>query len=422
MGRRKKSQTVMEQLPAAVGTDQDAPGGLKTEIPEENGDAAKDMGDQAIPGTPQEEEAEKNFETQRESIEELDPGEIQPFQAIPDYVEPTYSLYPIVVKTPTSITCIEGWSLVDQAKEAGQASVTCHVYHLTDASQGELAIRKVACRTMPQGGTASYAEKARNVSKSFRMVKDSNENVVLFAHGGARRGIVFESSRDENIRIVLSKRLDKSPATIGKYINHGDYINDEAMQILAQTKADKDFFESFQEAKVKLVEHMKGQQLPENQILSRVSDEINRIHPLDKKARTQEIKNLLASLVPTQPSQDTNPVEAGESEPVPATVREETEVVEPAREQAEEAVEGEEEEVGEIDPDPEEESQSPFLQDGPQGDQPFGEEEIRARGIAICDELRSYFANREVPLPENKKRMTALIQFLDSVLAEIHEA
>ena len=155
MGRKKKNQATMEQLPSGATTDQDASGGLKTEIPEENGDAAKDTG-QAGSDTPQAQEAEKNFETQRESIEDLDLREIQPFQAIPDYVEPTSSLYPIVVKTPTAITCIEGWSLVEQAKEAGKSSLTCHIHHVADASQEELAIRKVASRTKPQGGIAGY--------------------------------------------------------------------------------------------------------------------------------------------------------------------------------------------------------------------------------------------------------------------------
>ena len=399
--------------------DQDAPGALKTEIPEENMDAAKDTG-QAGSDTPQAQEAEKNFETQRESIEDLDTDQIQPFRAIPDYVELTSSLYPIVVKTPTAITCIEGWSLVEQAKEAGKSSLTCHVHHVADASQEELAIRKVASRTKPLGGIAGYAEKARNVSKAFLMVKESNENPIVFAHGGARRGIVFASTRDENIRIVLGKRLEKSQATIGKYINHGDYIGDEEMQILGQGDADKEFFEAFQEVKMKLVEHLKGQRVSQDEIVSRVSEEILRVHQVPKKTRSQEIKNLLASLAPDQPLQNTSAVEPVESEPVPTTAHAEEREVTSVGE--EEAVPEGEEEVGEENTDPEVELLPPILLTDSQEDQTFDDDDIRNRGIAICEELKRYFANREIPLLETKQLMRPLIGTLNGILAEIPEA
>lgn len=422
MGRRKKNQAAMEQLPSGTTVDQDAPGGLKPGIPEENGDAAKDKGDQAGPDTPQAQEAEKNFATQRETIEDLDPREIQPFQAIPDYVEPTSSLYPIVVQTPTSFTCIEGWSLVEQAKEAGQSSLTCYIYHLAAASEIELTIRKIASRTMPHGGISSYAEKARNVSKAFLMLKESNEPPILFAHGGARRGIVFTSTRDENIRIVLGKRFGKSPATIGKYINHGDYISDEAMQILAQQEADKEYFEAFQEAKMKLVEHMKGQQLSRDQIIPLVSDDILRVHQAPKKDRPQEIKNLLASLAPAQPPQAPSAMEPGESEPVPTTARAEEGELTLSREEPKEAPEGIEEEGGEKDADTKEEPQPPILHTDPQEDQTFNDDDIRNRGIAVCEDLKRYFSNREIPLSETKQFMRPLIGTLNAILAEIPEA
>ena len=74
---------------------------------------------------------------------------------------------------------------------------------------------------------------------------------------------------------------------------------------------------------MKLVEQMKTQQLSQNQIVIRVSDDILRLHQVPKKDRTQEIKNLLASLDPAQPPQNTGAVEPGGSEPVPTIAREE---------------------------------------------------------------------------------------------------
>ena len=42
-------------------------------------------------------EIEKDFTTRWESIEDLDTQKIQPFELIPDYLEPTSLLYPLVV-------------------------------------------------------------------------------------------------------------------------------------------------------------------------------------------------------------------------------------------------------------------------------------------------------------------------------------
>jgi len=72
----------------------------------------------------------KSFNTLRESIEELDPKAIQPITSIPDYVEPASCINPVVVKTPSSIYCLENWSLVRQALEAERPTITCHIYHV----------------------------------------------------------------------------------------------------------------------------------------------------------------------------------------------------------------------------------------------------------------------------------------------------
>ena len=76
----------------------------------------------------------------------------------------------------------------------------------------------------------------------------------------------------------------------------------------------------------------------------------------------------------------------------------------------------------EINADPQVESQPPILHTDPQGDQTFDDEEVRNRGIAVCEELKRCFANREIPLPETKKMIRPLIGTLNGILAAIPEA
>jgi len=238
----------------------------------------------------------ENYATQPEPVEDLDPQKIQPFELIPDYLEPTSLSYPLVVKTPDSITCIEGWSMVQKAREEGQSVIRCRVHHLKMVSDVELSIRKTAIRMMPQGGEASYAEKARNVAKIYRMLKSSKENLRMFAHGRAKGVIDIYRPRDINICNLLAKRFGKWGETITKYIEHADYLTDEAMQVLVQEKADKGFFEDFQEAKIKLVNFLQKQGFSQKEIVSRVSAEIIKIWNVPRKRRKKEIRNLLVNL------------------------------------------------------------------------------------------------------------------------------
>ena len=193
------------------------------------------------------------------------------------------------------------------------------------------------------------------------------------------------------------------------------------MQRLVEGKADKAFFEAVQKIKSPLIINLKLRPRGAlgDEIVRRISEEILRVHQIPEEIRTQEIKNLLASLAPAHPPQDTSVVGPVESEPVPSTAWGEEREVTPARE---EAVQAEEEEVWEINPDPEVEPLPPFLQDNPQEDQTFDDEEIRNRGIAICEELKRYFANREIPLPETKQMIRPLIGDLNQILAAIPEA
>ncbi len=423
--KREEEKPILSESPSI----QAAPGRLKNEPAPEDVNEAKEDGQNEVKedgqneadklGTP---EPLRDFATQRESIEELDPKDIQTFYTIPDYLEPTSSLYPIVVKTPESITCLEGWPMIQQALGTGQETVTCHIYHLAEVSEIELALRKVASRTMPQGGIDSYSERARNCKKCKELIMASNENLVALAHGGARRGITFTSLRERNVNLLLAERFGKSEDTTNKYLLHAAYLNDEAFQVLVEGKTDKKFFESFHSVKIKLVENLKGQRVPDEDILNRVSEEILRVHRAPKETRNQEIKNLLDSLNRVEPQQSTNAAETAASQPAETIAHEEGGGDPQEQERAEERLE----EAAEEDKTQPEERPEPSGIVRPhtesKEDQTFDDEQIRRRGIEIAEGLRAHFGNSEISPSAAKRAIRGLIESLESLLAEIPDA
>ena len=214
------------------------------------------------------------FETCWEDITEIEITSIQPCPIIPDYKEPTTSRLPIIVQTPISSFCIDGWHFIEQSKTAGRSTIRCHIFHIEQHSDTELAIRKVAIRVMPQGGKCSYAELVRNTYRLYRALRDTSDDLVSFSHGGDRRGADFISRRDHNIKVILSSRLGKSLKTINKYLQHGDSLNDEATQTLVDASAPKLFFEAIQAIKEVEISEAKARQKNEVEIVEHISNQV----------------------------------------------------------------------------------------------------------------------------------------------------
>ena len=185
-------------------------------------------------------------------IAELDVEKIHPFQQIPDYTSPTISPVPIVVISPASCTCIDGWNLIQMTKSSGSSTIACYAFYIPDHCETEIAIRKVAIRTMPQGGACSYAERVRNAGILFKMLMTSADHPVVFSHGGSRRGPSYKENGENDVRKLLANRLGKSVTTISKYLNHGEYLNNETIEALITAGIDKGFFETFQPFKRKI--------------------------------------------------------------------------------------------------------------------------------------------------------------------------
>ena len=209
--------------------------------------------------------------THRITIEEIDISVIQPFRLIPDYTRNTESVLPIVAASSITVHCLDGWELIEKEVSEGNDKIRCLVYHLRQGSDIEIAIQKVAIRIMPQGGACSYAERVRNAGILFNMFLASSENPIVFSHGGSRRGATYIQNTEDNIRTLLANRLGKSPVTINKYLNHGEFINDETMQELINADVEKGFFEVNQVHKRRLIDRLKAAQIPDDNITDAVS-------------------------------------------------------------------------------------------------------------------------------------------------------
>jgi hypothetical protein len=211
------------------------------------------------------------FRTLNEAIFELSIHSINPYSLIQDFLDPTESILPIIIETPAGYHCIDGWNLIEHAVASGQTTIRCHVSTIEEYSDTELAIRKVAIRTKPQGGTCTHAERTRNTRQLYEMLVKSTDDPVVFSHGGVRRGPEFTSQRETNIRILLAKRLGKALSTINKYLQHSEYLNREAMTALVADGVPKRYFEGIQKEKHALIEELKAAEKCENDIANAVS-------------------------------------------------------------------------------------------------------------------------------------------------------
>lgn len=208
------------------------------------------------------------------SIEPLEIAEIKHFSRIPDFIDPTRSPYPIVVKSPSSLQCIDGWELIEQAKHRGESSIICEIIHIQRDSEIEFALWKASMRIMPTGGRCIYPEEVRNTCRLFRMLYESAENPVIFSHGGARRGDDYSKCPENNIRLLLGDRLGKKPKTINKYLNHGQFIGNEAFQNLIDARVNKGFFEAIQKDKQRLIDELTSEQKSHDEIVNVVSERV----------------------------------------------------------------------------------------------------------------------------------------------------
>lgn len=194
-------------------------------------------------------------------IEAVGIAQIQHFTAIPDFQTPTAAPYPIVIRTPSKgCFCIDGWKMVERARQQDHSSIVCEIYYTRSDSKTEIALHKAAVRSMPPGGTCSHAEMVGITVRLFGMLMESSENLEVFSHGGARRGTGFTKAREEDVIAILMQRLGKSRKTILKHLQHGEYLNEQALNAAVEADVPKGFFEAVQQGKAALIEKVKADQ------------------------------------------------------------------------------------------------------------------------------------------------------------------
>jgi len=149
----------------------------------------------------------------------------------------------------------------------------------------------------------TYAERIRNVRILFNMLIQTLQNPLVYTHGGVRKGSSFTSSREDNVRIVLAERLQKSPTTISKYLNHAEYMSEEDLDTLARARAGKEFFEKAQVVKRRIINDLIDSSTPKEEITTVVSKAMLQMH-LDPNEIENQKMALFRGEIGTNPTED----------------------------------------------------------------------------------------------------------------------
>jgi hypothetical protein len=201
---------------------------------------------------------------------ELPIGEIRRIEEIHDYRLPSMSPIPIVLKTPDAIHCLDGWRMVEVARERGEESIQCRVNFIAECSADDLAFQKVAVRTRTQGGIATYSEMVANTAKLQELLLLSAPGLVTNSHGGSRD----QGDEQDSLPGEIARRLGKERKTILQYLSHSKYLNEQTLHQLVEIDAPKKFFENIHGAKRQIIAALQEQFTPEAEITARVSEAV----------------------------------------------------------------------------------------------------------------------------------------------------
>lgn len=226
---------------------------------------------------------------------------IQNWSGIPDYRLESHADCPVLVKDSMGVFCIDGFSLVEETRNAGQTEICCKVYEVAEHSELELDLRKREIRKKTEGGVALYAEDLRNISLLAKRVvtEQNNPKLKAFYHGGCRRGEIFKKETDfVSLSRLIAAREGASESNIRKQTGYTRYISGdtfeklinahcEAIENRKATEKDNSkeksetiflpvraFFEKISTEKSALVKPMEGAQTSEKQITKMVSKQV----------------------------------------------------------------------------------------------------------------------------------------------------
>lgn len=294
---------------------QDAPGVLNQEELEE--DFESPSADSTEP-----EEAVSRFATIVRSIEDLPVEGISHFTQMPDFFHPTTNDRPIVVRDPEGLFCLDGWDLVEEARNEGLETVSCEVDEMAEHSNAELCVRKAAIRSATRGGKGEYLENARNARDLKPILLSLNDSLRDLDHGGRRRGEGFVANPEDDVRHVIALRLGKEKDTVNTYLRHLEYLSEDAIQFFISRGAKKRFFEKAQKQKRIHLRTYVADSTPDEEIMQNVSSllmalfnrQTERRGSSSRSSSTAAPRQSLTFNVPAQPAGPVLPQEDDEDD------------------------------------------------------------------------------------------------------------
>ncbi|MGD0662117.1 MAG: hypothetical protein ABSD38_29015 [Syntrophorhabdales bacterium] len=243
-------------------------------------------------------------ENARVTVEEVPVGDLAFDNALPDYRDETSFPMPIAVKAKGD----SRHYIVDgRALDAGEATVTCLVYHVDQLDDTELALRKFAVRIAPIGSTARYPEILRNVCLLEQKLPPSSTNSKAYTAGGDRKSEDFRDDPQQAFRARLSTYTGRSRKTISRYIADKERIDLPTLNRLCEDKVcTRDFFEDIRDNKETLTRMCCTSGKSEEEITQAVSAAV--VEWFDGYKTTGTVKKIL-------PEHEPAPGAAGQKEP-----------------------------------------------------------------------------------------------------------
>jgi hypothetical protein len=208
-----------------------------------------------------------------------------------------------VARTPEGYYSLDGWDLIESARETGVASVMVDVVNMDAHSDEELCLQKMAVRLKTRG-EALYPEIFRNTRDINQMLLSTNEDLKEFSHGGRRDKAPLNNVRESDAMEILARRMRKDRDTVGKHLLHCKYLSDTAIAFLVENKAKKTFFEAIQRKKQAMISRLHGIEADTIAITEAISEFI--VNAFIEASAPKEDSPLRGSAPPPQAPPESN--------------------------------------------------------------------------------------------------------------------
>lgn len=107
-------------------------------------------------------------------------------------------------------------------------------------------------------GELVYAEIMRNSRDALSLVLATEEDVMVFNHGGRRDRKGMGENREDNARVVLAGRIGIEKSTLNTHVNYCEYLSEQTIQFFVEQKAPRKFFVDIQPSKQRTATQLVG--------------------------------------------------------------------------------------------------------------------------------------------------------------------